>query len=982
MRAVKNSAACAMVGWALAVAGVSAQALPAGQPVAAIAIDLDGRALNDPALLKLVDTRVGQPLVLADVRESIVHLMGLGRFEDIRVHALEDERGLTIRYELRSLRTVKAIEFRGRLGLSERELGDAVLERFGASPPAGRANDIALVLRDFLSQRGFRQASVVPRQGPDEERGGGPVLVMDVEAGARTLVGRIDVQGPIARGALLDALDLSTGEPYDANALFQQVERYSRTLKSGGHYRATLELLPRPSDDGRTVDLAIRVDLGPIVKVEFRGDHVPRDIRDELVPIEREGSADQDLLEDSKRRLERYLQIQGYREPRVSFSSRQDGNQLSLVVDIRRGPRVRVGAVHVSGNQSLSLADLQASILVRTGEPFVDAQLDATKRALVDQYQRLGFSDVEVTIGTSPGGASASDALSAGVQQVDVRIAIEERVQTMVGSILPEGHQSLSEGVLREAMGSKPGAPFYRPQVAVDLQAVLLQYRNRGYRLVAVDPDVRFSEDRRTVDIRFLIREGPQIFVDHVLIVGNTRTSPETIERQLMVKPGQPLSLTAVQESRRRLAALGLFRRVEISELQHGTETNRDILVTVEEAPVTSIGVGGGLEGGERLRRTSEDPNRASEHFELAPRGFFEVGRRNLWGKNRSVNLYTRVSVRPQNDILLPEGLTKRGLGFREYRVVGTFREPDVFHTNVDALVTGVLEQAVRSSFNFNRRSARVELAERVTPRVSVIGRYSFDRTELFEQQFNAGDRLLIDRLFPQVRLSSIAGSVLRDTRDDALDPSSGVLVGVDGQITARGIGAEVGFTKTFLQGFTYRRLPGRRRIIVAAGARLGLAGGFPREVVRLDADDHPVVGPDGRPIVDVVEDVPASERFFAGGDTTVRGFVLDRLGAPETIDVDGFPRGGNALMILNAEIRMPVWRDIGAVGFIDAGNVFARVDDFDLGKIRGAVGFGLRYRSPVGPIRVDVGFALDRRQIGGQPERLPVLHISIGQAF
>ncbi|MBI3263516.1 MAG: hypothetical protein HYZ58_10255, partial [Acidobacteria bacterium] len=393
MRTARRRAACAILSWALAAARVSAQALPVGQTVAAIAIDLDGRAIDDPALLKLIDTRVGQPLAPSDARESIVHLMGLGRFEDVRVRALDDERGLTVRYELRSLRTVKAIEFKGHLGLSERELRDAVLARFGSSPPAGRAADIALVLRDVLGQRGFRQASVTPQQVPDEARGGGPVLVVEVDSGARTLVGRIDVQGTIARETLLDELDLRTGEPYDASALFQRVERYSRKLKSGGHSRATLELLPRPSDDGQAVDLAIRADRGPVVRVEFQGDAVPRAVRDELVPIEREGSADQDLLEDSKRRLERYLRFQGYRDPRVSFSSRLDDNQLTIVFDVRRGPRVRVGSVPVSGNQSLLLAELEPAILVRSGDPFVDAQLDATKRALEDQYQRLGFSD-------------------------------------------------------------------------------------------------------------------------------------------------------------------------------------------------------------------------------------------------------------------------------------------------------------------------------------------------------------------------------------------------------------------------------------------------------------------------------------------------------------------------------------------------------------------------------------------------------------
>jgi outer membrane translocation and assembly module TamA len=171
---------------------------------------------------------------------------------------------------------------------------------------------------------------------------------------------------------------------------------------------------------------------------------------------------------------------------------------------------------------------------------------------------------------------------------------------------------------------------------------------------------------------------------------------------------------------------------------------------------------------------------------------------------------------------------------------------------------------------------------------------------------------------------------------------------------------------------------------VLAFGSRFGLAHGFRRTVARIAPDGQPVIGSGGTPIVDVVEDLlPASERFFAGGDTTVRGFSLDRLGTDATISSTGFPTGGNGLVVLNAEVRLAVIGGLGAVGFVDAGNVFLRARDLDLGQLRGAAGFGLRYRSPVGPIRIDMGFKLDRRELApGRLERRNVLHISLGQAF
>ena len=129
---------------------------------------------------------------------------------------------------------------------------------------------------------------------------------------------------------------------------------------------------------------------------------------------------------------------------------------------------------------------------------------------------------------------------------------------------------------------------------------------------------------------------------------------------------------------------------------------------------------------------------------------------------------------------------------------------------------------------------------------------------------------------------------------------------------------------------------------------------------------------------------LPASERFFAGGDTTVRGFSLDRLGDVGTITAAGFPTGGNGEVVLNAELRVSlVGTRAEAVGFIDAGNIFRRASDLDLTNLRPAAGVGGRYRSPVGPIRVDVGFNLNRKElVPGTLERGYVLHISLGQAF
>jgi hypothetical protein len=243
-----------------------------------------------------------------------------------------------------------------------------------------------------------------------------------------------------------------------------------------------------------------------------------------------------------------------------------------------------------------------------------------------------------------------------------------------------------------------------------------------------------------------------------------------------------------------------------------------------------------------------------------------------LWGKNRAVNLFTRVSLRSRDITVSRDGVRLEqpavgsGYGFNEYRVVGTFREPRVFNTSADGLVTGIVDQAIRSSFNFVRREARAEAGVRVSQRLSVAGRYSYEHTRLFDQRFTDEEKPLIDRLFPQVRLSKFSGSFIRDTRGDVIDPDGGTFVLVDSEVALRAAGSEVGFTKTFLQGFTYHRVPVPRRIVLALGARVGLAHGFRRLVGRVGPDGEPVRDEGGHPVVDVVQDLPASERFFAGG--------------------------------------------------------------------------------------------------------------------
>lgn len=950
-----------------------------GKPIATVTLRSEGRIVGDPRVLALVETHRGAPLSVADVRESIAHLLSIGQFEDIQVHAAPDGPSVTLTYELVPFRPITAIVFQGDApGVDRDQLRRRIAERFGISPRAARAADVAAFVTQELRDLGYLQARVAARVDVSISTREA-ALVFALAAGDRTRIGEIDIQGDpgMSLPELLRTLRISSGAPFHRAELNERIDRYVAASRQRGFYATRVTLGTELADNGRFVDLTLTIALGPRVIVRFDGDPLPPERHQDLVPLAREGSADQDLIEDSAARIEEYLQSQGYRDGAVTSVREEKGGELVITFTVKRGPQYRVGRVEFSGNVSIPLTDLQPRLLVRPGQPFSLPAIDADLATVEDVYRRRGFSaaQADATFDSQP--AAVAGAIDVPVA---IRVAVIENIRTLVGSIRIEGVSAVPQAELAALLGLRSGAPFFAGQMAADRDAIQLHLANLGYQSATVATTPRVSPDGTRADVVFNVREGPQVLIEHVIIAGNERIKTATIERELQFAPGEPLGLERINESQRRLAALGLFRRARITELGHGDEARRDVLVTVDEAPVQTIGYGGGLEAGQFLR-TDEQTGAATGRLELAPRGFFEIGRRNLFGKNRSINLFTRVSLRNQ----FQAGTSTDPRSDIEYRVIGTFREPRVFQTTADAFLTATIEQQARTSFNFTRRAFNAEVARRLTRTVSVTGSYQIQRTELFDEQLDpasAPSVTSVDRVFPQVRLSSFAASIVRDTRDDLAEPTAGRFLSANTQLAGRRIGSEVGFARSFLTAQLFRTLPRAPRIVLATNARIGMAAAFPRLTPDRDADGNPVFDGNGQPVFVTVRDLPASERFFAGGDTTVRGFTLDRLGTPDLFDKNGFPTGGGGLVVLNAEVRVPIRWGFGAVGFVDAGNVFAQPSSISLAELRSSVGLGLRYRSPIGPVRVDLGFKLHRNLIANEREPLTALHISLGQAF
>jgi outer membrane protein assembly factor BamA len=961
--------------------------LPAiGQPVVEVRLVVDGRPVDDGELRRALDTAEGAPLSAADVRESILHLMALQRFQDVQVSADAAPNGVVLTYAMQPRDVITGMDFEGDLGLSARRLRATLIERWAGTPPLERASDAAAGLAAYLRERGYRGAKVAARTRPEGNHTA--TLVFDMAAGPRVRVTSLQVNGAEGeKERVASALNLSVGSPFDPGAALDRVDQYGDRLRSRGFYDARVELVTTYSDDGRGVDLVIDIARGPHVTVVFRGDPIPREKREEVLPLNREGGLDEDRLEDASIEIERDLRAQGYREATAPYTREQGpGGETLLVFTVRRGPQYKIAGVVIEGAAQLPVATFRPMLATAAGQWFVQSRVDGDVARLTEEYRRRGFREAKVS-------AAVTSRTGAAEPLIDVRFTVVEGSRLTIGAFTFEGNQVLPATTLRAAVQSRPGAPYYQPQINADRDAILSLYLDRGYQLASVGATAQPVAGSSQVDLLFQIQEGPRMVIDRVLVVGNQRIDALAIERQTGLTSGMPVSPQVLADARRRLAAMGLFRRAQVSELQLGSGTERDVLVEVEEGPVNTIGYGAGLEGLLRLKRDTGTGGTV-ERFDVAPRGFFEFGRRNLFGGNRTINLFMRGAIRSSDlvnasreDAGAPavNPLEDNASGFREYRVLATYREPGFIGLPIDVAVTGVFDQAIRSSYDFNRRQAFIEGSHRFG-RLSAAGRYSLGRTRVFNDRIAPEDRLIIDRLFnPGLRLSTFAVSGAFDTRDDPVSPTRGALLLFDTGLAARRFGSDMGFVRSYAQSFVFREIPRLRGTVLAAGVRVGLARGFPRMIRQLDADGNPVPGPDGQPILVEARDVPASERFFAGGDTTVRGFAQDRLGTPQVLDRNGVSRGGQAVVIVNGELRFPILSGIGLGGaaFVDVGNVFPRATDIAPGRLRTGIGLGIRWSSPVGPLRVDLGWKVTRHRFpNGEREDGFAPHITIGQAF
>lgn len=953
----------------------------AGRTIAAVEVRVETRVDTSPTLLTLVDIKPGEPLTREAVRRVIDRLAQVPRFIDGDVRALVEDRpgGLALIFELTPRHPISAMQIRGTPGIPAGELERLIREEFNGLPALSRLSDVEATVVTLLEDEGYRSASVTlnTEEFHDPDRA---TLIIDVTAGPRTVISSLEINGtsPYSRDELARRLGVAVGAPYRPRLMSSELARLRDELRDKEFYTAIAQDLPPAFNADETeAGVVITVNAGPRVVLRVDG-RLPRS-QDELIPVRRLGSADTDLLDDSRNRILRELQREGYWRAQVSYSQdKPSPEELIITYRVEWGRRFRIAGVEVPSGLQVTEQALETLPALKPGAVFNPEAVVNALTTIAASYQLDGYHRVAIKheYREVPGRNDSEGGVLVVPNIVEGPRAIVTRVDFDLGE-----NPQVSRAQLEAVMRARPQQPFVLGHLSLDPRAIEQLYQSLGYLGASVAMTTAFDQAQTEVVLTVTAREGPRVVVGEILVVGNEKLSVEAILREIPVKPGQPYNDNVRFETQRRLRERFGLRSVRVTTAPRlAGEAEVPLIVSIEEAGAFTLGYGGGAEISTRPRVTPDEG--IEDRLEFAPRAFIELGRRNIGGRNRSLNFFGRVGFK--RDRSRDDDPTDNQFGFIEYRTTAAYREQYAFGTNGDLLFTATAEQASRTNYNYIRRGATAEWIQSATPRLTLTGRYALDFTELFDELIPDEQQSTIDRLFPQVRLSMLSGAAFYDRRNDRLSPTRGFQLSAIGDMALRSIGSEVGFLKGFLEGSVYRSLSARH--VFAGRGQLGVARGFARTAPELDDTGAPILNPDGTPRLETVRDLPASQRFFAGGSTSVRGFQIDRLGVREILNDNGLSDGGNGMVVFNAELRTTLGnlfrRRLSSVVFVDAGNVFDSAADLDLSRLRAAAGFGFRYDSPIGPVRLDLGFKFDRLQLPRYTERGWELHLSLGEVF
>lgn len=919
-----------------------------------VRIDIEcAEPIDEQGIRRLLPFDVGDELRPGSLDEAR-HLLELREvFETIDIDTAAGPGGLIVTLRLRRLPLVNLVRFAGNDALGDEELRRRTRLRSG-SPLTTAARDYATGrITEAYEVEGFvdvRVEPVVLLVAPGEVD-----VQFAISEGKPLTVSVLDLMGvpESLHENLVGEIDLRVGDRYAEQTCRAAEQAIIRYLRTHGYYEVRVEASWSilAAHQGR---LVFEIDSGPLFEVEFRGNEAFSD-KDLLETM---SLADRPIITDGTwrelaRRAVRAYQEEGYYGARVvlvAVDTRKGPVPTKVVsFEVHEGAKLRVREVDFTGNHSVSTARLRSAMQTRPPSwiPWlrgvvVDDVLAEDLRRIIAVYHRRGFLSARI----------ASSKVEEDDDALVVRIEVEEGVRVVVRDLQMVGFDVLVDRV--PSIQTQVGKPLDQEKLESDRRALSVALATAGYIDAAVRVDATISEDGtdpRDASIAVTAEPGQQVRVGEVVVQNNFDTRGKVVLRELPFRSGDVLAPDQLLRGQGEVYKLGLFRSVTVrAEDDASKSAVRDVVVRVAEKPPGSFQWGLGYNTRDGFR------------------GIGQVGYRNLQGLNRSI------SLRGQVDVDVDDTKPSQYLADLSYRM------PDLLDTRTDGSLKFVAQRSQRDIDNFKlERLAFVPGVERPLWERTIGGiALQIDQTRVFDLAADIASESRSSKN-PCVQESgrfvgscpfddegrmfsvSIDPFLVRNDLDDEFRPKSGMFESVRLRLAPGVLGTDRALVKIVGQHSHY--VPLHEFLTFIYAVRVGWAR-------TLQGD----------------EQVPIQERFFLGGRTTVRGFSENAVGPEARCDPDDpeeekcphHPLGGDVSINLNAEVQFPLlYGFLGAV-FVDGGGVYLQTYNAKGENFRESAGVGLRYMTPVGPLSLDYGFKLDRRD----GESLGQIHFSVGRVF
>lgn len=497
--------------------------------------------------------------------------------------------------------------------------------------------------------------------------------------------------------------------------------------------------------------------------------------------------------------------------------------------------------------------------------------------------------------------------------------ALNEGPQQRINDVSVVGATQVEAGRLLGLIDSRAGGPYFQPSLRRDVEKLRAYYLNQGFRGTKIDVEAT-KRTEELFSVVFSIEEGRQVKVEKIIITGEKVTRRATILTELRIREGDLARQDAILDTKRSLEKLGIFSEVRLEEVPLSPQSI-SLVINLREGERNYAGLGLGLETENAIQSAAVWNN------SLSPRVTAEFIRNNIFGNAAQLSLAGQFSLRVKRGII-------------------AFEQPHFFNMILQNSVEALVEWERRTSYTFDRQGVSFSAVKPVFTDVVLMATLQYARTTLTALSISPSE---IDRQFFPYSKTSLSLSLSRDRRDDAFNPRRGSFSSVAVEWAYPIFGVESNFQKLF---FKYQQYwPLATRLNLSTLLRLGLGRGL----------------------------MPIHERFFAGGSNSFRGEYFDELGPKDPLS--GEPVGGKLLAVMNFDLTVPfiiTLPDLSWLLFYDVGNVFSSRSDFKLSSIEHALGFGLRYQTPLGPLRFEVGLNLNAP--GGGRKVIPF--ISVGNMF